>query len=381
MATNRSYPNIDFVTTDTAQVESELIRKYETLTGRKLYPADPVRLLILWAAAVIVQERVLLNHSARQNVPRFAEGEYLDSLGELFRETGRMEPKPAKTTFRFWLSAARQDQQVIPAGTRVTVDGEITFATSSPLFIEAGKLYGDAEAVCITKDENGAAIGARANGFAPGQITQIVDVYPFYERVENITESAGGSDREGDEAYYNRMRESFEAYSTAGSLGSYEYHAKSASTLVSDVSAVSPEPGVVDVRILLQGGELPTKEVLKEVQAALSDEKVRPLTDLVRVAAPETVPFDIDFTYFIPNPSAASTAVIAQAVTDAVNQYRLWQTGKMGRDINPSRLTSLLMGTGVKRVEVRKPVFQQVEKNSVAILGTETVLNGGAENE
>lgn len=342
-----------------------------------------MRLFILWVADIIVQERALINWSARQNVPRYAEGEYLDSLAELFKDVERLKPQPAKTTFRFWLSMKQEGAQIIPAGTRVTVDGEITFATLEPLFIEAGALCGDAEAECITLTEAGESIGAAGNGFLPGQITQIVDVYPYFERVENLTESAGGSDRESDAAFYERMRESMETFSTAGPEGAYIYHAKTASSLIADVSADSPvdEPGVVDVRILLQNGKLPTEEVLKLVLDALSAEKVRPLTDLVRVSAPDTVPFNIDVTYYIPNPGAASAANIERAVNEAVERYRVWQTEKMGRDINPSYLTRLLMETGVKRVEVREPLFQKVEAKGVAVLQDKTVLNGGVEDE
>jgi|GEM_PF-3115295 len=36
----------------------------------------------------------------------------------------------------------------------------------------------------------------------PGQINQPIDVFPYYESVENITESAGGADRESDAAFY-----------------------------------------------------------------------------------------------------------------------------------------------------------------------------------
>ena len=114
---------------------------------------------------------------------------------------------------------------------------------------------------------------------------------------------------------------------------------------------------------------------------ALSADKVRPLTELVRVSAPDTVPFNIDITYYIPNPSAASAANIERAVTAAVERYRVWQTEKMGRDINPSYLTRLLMETGVKRVEVREPLFQKVEAKGVAVLQDKTVLNGGVEDE
>ena len=383
MAENRTFPEVTFVETDTEEIKTALVQGYEAITGRKLYPADPMRLFILWVADIIVQERALINWSARQNVPRYAEGEYLDSLAELFKDVERLKPQPAKTTFRFWLSVEQEGAQIVPAGTRVTVDGEITFATLEPLFIEAGKLYGDVEAECITQTEAGESIGAAGNGFLPGQITQIVDVYPYFERVENLTESAGGSDRESDAAFYERMRENMETFSTAGPVGAYVYHAKTASSLIADVSADSPidEPGVVDVRILLQNGALPTEEVIKLVLDALSADKVRPLTDLVRVSAPDTVPFNIDVTYYIPNPGAASAANIERAVMEAVEQYKIWQTSKMGRDINPSYLTRLLMETGVKRVEVREPLFQKVEAKGVAVLQDKTVLNGGVEDE
>lgn len=58
-----------------------------------------------------------------------------------------------------------------------------------------------------------------------------------------------------------------------------------------------------------------------------------------------------------------------------------WQTGKMGRDINPSYLVQKIMEAGVKRVEVRKPEFRIVEETHVARIIRETmqVLNGGVE--
>ena len=135
------------------------------------------------------------------------------------------------------------------------------------------------------------------------------------------------------------------------------------------------------MRVLLQGGALPTEEVIKTVLETLSAERVRPLADFVRVSAPDEVPFDIDFTYYIPTPSAASVTNIERAVSAAVEQYKAWQTEKMGRDINPSYLTRLLMETGVKRVEIRKPKFQKVEPQSVAVLKETVILSGGVEDE
>ena len=203
----------------------------------------------------------------------------------------------------------------------------------------------------------------------------------YYESVENITESAGGADRESDAAFYERMRESVETYSTAGPLGGYEYFAKSASALIADVKATSPKPGEVDVRVLLTGGELPGEEILKEVLDILDADTVRPLTDHVTVAAPQAVPYNIDVTYYTQEGSALSADTIAADVAAAVKSFQKWQAEKMGRDVNPSQLIALLMQTGVKRVEVRSPVFTTVADNAVAQIGTVSVVNGGAERE
>lgn len=372
----RGYPNISFVDTDTETLVNALIRSYEKFTGRTLYPADPTRLFILWIADIIIQERVNIDFSAKQNLPRYAEGEYLDSLAEIFKDTYRLEPEAARTTFRFTLSMERDEATIIPAGTRISAGEEIIFSTLDVLTIAAGELTGDVAAECLT-------VGEIGNGFVPGQITKLVDIFPYFERVENITESGGGADQESDAAFYERMRESMETFSTAGPVGGYEYYAKTASAAISDAKAIGPEeePGVVDIRILMQGGGLPTEEDLKKVLETLTADRVRPLADFVRVGAPEIVPFDIDLTYYIPKPNASGAAKIAQDVENAVEKYKQWQMEQMGRDINPSYLISLVMAAGAKRVEVRSPAFTVVEEFAVAQVKDTTVLNGGIENE
>lgn len=370
----REYPDIHFVDTDTNTVVNALIQSYEAFTGRTLYPADPARLFILWVADIIIQERVNIDFSARQNVLRYAEGEYLDSLAELFKDAYRLEPEKAKTTLRFTLSIPLEVATIVPAGTRVTVDGEIIFQTLQALTIPAGDLFGDVEAECQTAGEIG-------NGFVPGQITQLIDIFPYFGSVENVSESDGGADEESDAAFYERMRESVETFSTAGPLGAYEYYAKSASALIVDVKATSPEPGEVDVRVLLSGGQLPGEEILKGVLDILNADKVRPLTDHVTVAAPETVPYDIDFTYWTQEGGAISDDKVAENIAAAVRTFKEWQGAKMGRDVNPSYLISLLMQAGAKRVKVRSPVDTVVPDNAVAVIGETAVVNGGAENE
>ena len=368
-------PEVEFVDTDTEALINKLIAGYEEITGRTLYPADPVRAFILWLASIIIQERVGINESAKQNLPRYAEGENLDSLSEIFHNTYRLEPTAATTTLGFYITTTLEEDYIITDELEVTVDGVINFATTEYLIFKAGENYAEVGAICQS-------VGAVGNDFAPGQVSKLVsDEFLYFKEVANTTTTAGGSEEESDTAFYNRMRESEESYTTAGPRGSYAYHAKSVSSQISDVSAESPEDGVADVRIMLYGGKLPDKELIDRVQEYLSADDIRPMTDKVIVAAPNTVEFDIEATYYIPRDKAATTKEIKQAVELATENYTLWQTSKMGRDINPSYFNAMLMESGIKRVDITTPVFTEIPKGSVAVLRNCNVTFGGVEDE
>lgn len=376
----REYPDIEFVETDTETIENSLIAlwelMYEKMTGKKkkVYPASPERLYIAYTAAIIVQQRIIINETAKKNVPRYANGKYLDSLGELFKDTFRLPEARATAIFRFHISEPQPQSVIVPQGTRINFDGEIVFATTEELEIKAGEEYGDILGECLTP-------GIVGNNIAAGQIKEIMDTYDFYWKVENITRTAGGADKESDQSYYERLRESMEGFSTAGPVGGYIYHVKSVSTAIADVTATSPEPGLVDIRVLLNSGEMPTEATMQEIQDALNASTVRPLTDRVIVSKPEEVPFSVDVTIYLPRYSQTSSTIIERDARSAVAAYIKWQTEKMGRDINPSRLHNFLMEAGLKRAEIRKPDFTVVPETSVARLTGETVLNGGTEDE
>lgn len=368
-------PAVEFVDTDTDTLVQRLVAGYEELTGRTLYPADPIRAFILWMASIIIQERVLINESAKQNMPRFATGENLDSVSEIFHNVARLPAKKARVMLRFKLSTPAREQMIIAEGLEATVDGEINFVTLDRLLFAQGEDTAEVEAECLTA-------GVIGNGFQPGQINRLISrEFLYFSSVENSTVSTGGSEIESDEAFYNRMRESEETYTTAGPRESYRYHAKTVSSIISDVSAESSEPGVADIRIMTQGGKLPDAELLREVEEYLSADDVRPMTDIVRVSAPETIPFKIKATYYISSVKEASTKDIRAAVDLAIENYIIWQTQKMGRDINPSYLSVVLMDTGIKRVEITEPVFTDIPRGSVAVCTGHTVTFGGVEDD
>ena len=377
------YPDIEFLETDTETVISSMIALYEEMqraAGRdnyKVRPGNPERVFISWMAAIIVQQRTLINETAKMNVPRYAakseNEEYLDSLAEIFKDTQRLPASPASATFRFYISEPQQQSTIIPAGTRISFDGVIIFATSEVLEIRAGETSGEVEAVCTQP-------GTVGNGLVAGQVKEVVDLFDHYQKAENITTTSGGAEKEDNESYYERMRGSMESFSTAGPINGYIYWTKTVSPAVLDVAVTSPEACYVDVRVILRDGQEATEAVLKEIEEALNASDIRPLTDIVTVSAPETVDFSVDATFWIAQPNRESAAAIEREVRAAVDSFIIWQTSKMGRDINPSYLTKLMMDAGAKRVEVRQPTFQSVADIAVGKLKSKSVLNGGLED-
>ena len=370
-----------FIPTDAGALVSALVSGYERLTGASVQPASPEKLFIQWVADVLLQERALNNYTGNQNIPSRASGENLDALGELFYVTERPAAQPAVCSQRFHISQAQAAAILIPAGTRVTdASGALVWETVEDVYVGIGDTCADVQVRCQTP-------GVAGNGYAAGQLNTIIDLYDYYDHCENTTASDGGADEASDGEYYELMRASMDAYSTAGPQGGYIYHAKRVSTKIADVAANSPTPGTVDLYVLMDDGTIAQPEIKNAVLAACSADTVRPLTDLVSVKDPETAAYDIAFTYYIPAESPLSPADIEAAVDAAVKQYVAWQCGRLGRDINPSYLIGLLMQTGIKRVDLTAPAFTVLRDGSnqdtpqVAAIGGITATNGGYEDE
>lgn len=378
MSRGADYP---FVPTDPQDVEIWLTSQYEEITGETVDPASPEKLFLQWMAQIIVLERVMTNYTGNQNIPSRAVGENLDALAELVYTQQRPQAKPATCTMRFTISEAQTFAVLIQAGTRVTdAAATLVWETVEDAYVGIGETYVDVQIRCQTE-------GTVGNGYVAGQINAIVDPFAYYISCNNLTTSDGGTDAATDEELFQLMRASMDAYSTAGPKGGYIYIAKSVSTEIADVVANSPTGGCVDIYVLMDGGKPAQTEIKSAVLAACRDDTMRPMTDYVSVKDPETVEYDISFTYYIPSDASVSSAEIEAAVDAAVKQYMAWQCGKLGRDINPSYLIGLLMQTGIKRVDLTSPTFTVLKDGSnkdtpqVATVGDITATNGGYEDE
>jgi phage-related baseplate assembly protein len=209
----------------------------------------------------------------------------------------------------------------------------------------------------------------------------MADPVPFIAQVINTAQSTGGMDAESDESLAERVFLAPSGYSVAGSEAAYVYHAKSYSTDIGDVKVTSPSPGIVDVRFLMADGSLPTADDITGLSDYLSADERRPLTDYVQVSAPETVSYTITATYYISRKNQAIEAGIKTAVEDAVEAYKAWQGGAIGRDINPDELIRRMMQAGAKRVTVTAPAAATVGSTSVGACAATNLTYGGFEDD
>jgi phage-related baseplate assembly protein len=95
---------------------------------------------------------------------------------------------------------------------------------------------------------------------------------------------------ETDTRLRKRIQLAPDAYSNAGTLRGYQYHALSATLEIVDCNAFSPTPGRVDVVVMSATGA-PTDNALNAVYKRLTSTEVKPLTDDVRVYKVKVIPY------------------------------------------------------------------------------------------
>lgn len=367
---------IDGVTLDDIQQQmvQDYLDKYEELTGEstELTRADPVSLILYACSVQIFQAMLYVDRAGKQDLLKYSYGEFLDNLAAL-KGIAREPAKPAVVTMRFSLAAIRPDTVAIPQGTRVS-NGDLYFETDEYTEIPSGDTYADVTATCQTDGEDG-------NGLLPGEINVLVDPIAYVASVANTESTVGGTDIEDDDTLASRVYIAPSKYSVAGPEEAYRYWITEFNSSISDVYLSSPEAGQVLIEFILEGGELPNEAMVRSLADYLANENIRPLTDEVIVRLPTTATFNVNVQYWINRSDINKAATIQAAVEQAVTDYVSWQQSKIGRDINPDKLISLMEQAGAKRVAVTEPVFSVMPDATIGRIGTKTVSYGGIEND
>lgn len=367
-------PKITFAEADPEQMDLDIVGTVEEFLERKLERADPLRLFLRGIEAVIIQQRLLIDQTAKQNLLRYAKDDALEHLGA-FVGVSRIPATSAVTTIELTLSAAREQVTVIPQGMRVTAGDSIYFAIDEEVVFAQGETVQTVSATCQTKGETG-------NGYRPGELSRIVDPQPFLQAATNLTASEGGADVETNDALRERIHEAPESFSVAGPRGAYRFFVKEASSLIADVGFdEDAPPGEVHIYPLLRGGNLPEEEMLAIIDKHLDRNTKIPFTDKVVLNSPRVVSYDIEFAYYIAASDISNETAIQKKAETAVDGYISWQKEKLGRDIDDLELRYRLRSAGVKRVEIASPQFTKISDVSVAVAEHVSIRYGGAEDD
>lgn len=369
---------IDDITLD--EIKAKMVSDYEEKfqevngTGVTLKEGEPVSLILYAAAVQIFQMYMNTDIAGKMNFLKYAYGDYLDNLGAL-KGIERKEESPAVCTVRFSLAAVRAAVTSIPAGTRVTTQGaEVYFETDDYAEIPIGSEYVDV--LCTSQ-----TTGETWNGLEVGELNVLVDPIPYIAFVSNITEASGGADRESDEALAERIYLASGNFSIAGPESAYIYLTREAYSGVEDVRVSSPSECEVDIRVIGKNGEFFSSEILQMIEDYITNSERKPMTDHVTVSSPTSLTYNISITYYINKSEVSSVSRIQDAVNEAVDNYIEWQSGTIGRDVEPGKLVEYVMAAGAKRVTVTYPTYVATTNAQVPQLGTKAVNYGGLEDD
>lgn len=378
--TLQDYPDISFIGGYTLeQLYTDMLAWYlekrKEVTGQSIVlgEADDRLLLLRAAAYYLYHGYQLVDFAGKMNMLKYSIGDYLDNLGA----NVKLERKTAAGStvlMEYSMNNARLSATGIPAGSRVTAGDGVYFATDEYAEIPAGETSVTVMATCMTP-------GASGNGYPIGNIDKMMDIVPYIDAVSNLTISEGGRDDESDDDYRERIFLAADRYTDAGSKGGYEYYVREFDPDIADVQATSPSLRNVVIRVLLAGGQLPGAAYITALTAYLNNTEVRKLTDTLTVLAPTESHYDVTLTYYINESDKSKAVSIQTAVTQAVNDYVLWQRSRIGLDINPDELISRIKAAGAKRVALTDPSYTVVASSNVAVCDTVTVTYGGLEDD
>lgn len=378
MSISESFPDISFIDGDTLEsTKLEMINdyqdKYKELTGEaiELGQADPDRLILYACAVQAYQTKLYVDQAGKMNFLKYSYGDFLDILGAN-KGVIRSQGKKSVVTIHFLLSSTLDFTVTIPEGTRVTAGDNVYFATKETVDIDPGSISAFILAECTE-------IGETSNGYAIGSITTMVDPIAYVASITNTTVSSGGENIESDESLEERIFLAPSGY-VAGTEDAIIYDVKTCSTSIIDVKVSTDDDAVVNVMFITDNG-MPSEEEVSTVLSVLTDKKRHVMTDKIVVSAPEVVTFALDMTYYINESDRTIAASIQNNVNEAVESYKMWQSSKIGRDINPSYLNKLVIDAGAKRCEIRMPVYTSLLGSQIALLEVKNITYGGLEND
>ena len=340
-------PEPNFINRNPETITNEWIKLYEEKSGKTLQPAQIERLMVDVGAYRETVLRMAIQETAKQNLLSYASLDNLEHIGEPL-DVRKLLASSSVTTLQFSVDSPLDFNFTIQSGVEVeTKDGLFVFQTHEPVVLIAGETSVTVKATCETS-------GVAANNYSIGSINNLITPLSYISKVENITISDGGADDEDADSLRERIRQAPEKFSNAGSRGAYRYHTLSAHQSITDVAITSPSAGIVAIYLLTKDGN-PTEEIINIVQNYLSDDKIRPLTDCVKVYSSEKVGFEIKAKIYLYKDSDADS--VMKTIEAKMKEYKISLSEKLGKDVVQTQIISILNSIyGVFKVVLETPI-------------------------
>lgn len=340
-------PEPNFIDRNPETITNEWIKLYEEKSGKTLQPAQIERLMVDVGAYRETVLRMAIQETAKQNLLSYASLDNLEHIGEPL-DVKKLLASSSVTTLQFSVDLPLDFNFTIQSGVEVeTKDGLFVFQTHEPVVLVAGETSVTVKATCETS-------GIASNNYSIGSINNLITPLSYISKVENITISDGGADDEDADSLRERIRQAPEKFSNAGSRGAYRYHTLSAHQSITDVAITSPSAGIVAIYLLTKDGN-PTEEIIKIVQNYLSDDKIRPLTDCVKVYSSEKVDFEIKAKIYLYKDSDAAS--VMKTIEAKMKEYKISLSEKLGKDVIQTQIISILNSVyGVFKVVLETPI-------------------------
>jgi phage-related baseplate assembly protein len=251
---------------------------------------------------------------------------------------------------------------------------------NSELIVKAGQAF--AYRLMLKANEENASVRAVMPALATGADLDQLGVIVGIQRLvidEGDPDQNIAPTYEDDDAFRRRFLLAPDGYSVAGPAGAYEFLALSADGEVKDASAVSPATCEVTVNVLSRLGDgTASAELLATVQAALSDQTVRPLCDLVTVQSASITTYAIEAVIW--TGEGPDTAVVMAAAQARAAAFAA-ETHALNRDVNLSAVYHALTASGVVRVDLVSPAANIVCGEGEAAFCTGVTLSFGGVDE
>lgn len=281
--------------------------------------------------------RTRINNAVKAQLLAFSKGSDLDHIGTTRYGILRLKGAKPYALFTFSLSQALAYNVILPKGLQLS-DGNGLFAL---LLSEATITAGDT--TVITTVELQAYIESSTI-----KTEVITTPLPYIATALQNENFHSGANVEDDERYRERIWLSRENKSTAGSVATYIYYAKTADARIKDVQITNDTPGEVKVYLLSDVGEADTV-MIERVSEALSKESVRPLTDLVLVNSATVVDVVVNADIILYD------LTYEEGVRELINSEFTANTMIFNKSLSMAKLYGLLESEQVKDVSITTP--------------------------